>query len=193
MSQTIYLIGGAPRLGKSLVAAQLMKETGFPWLATDALSSAILPFRSLWDEENLLPTTEAVRLELQDSVSLEKPLRSFLDYYIHSKQDCIVEGIHLLPATIHQWGNEHCANLRCIFLLSNDAKQILKGIADHQEPSNWLSDASEKVLRGVADFTVTLSKYFETEAEKYHLPVFYRTNDFERDKIDIIHKLQEMK
>ena len=44
-----YLIGGAPRTGKTTLAKQLSKKLVLPWISTDTLESVVLKYFS--DEE----------------------------------------------------------------------------------------------------------------------------------------------
>jgi len=40
----IYLIGGAPRCGKTKVAKQLSKKLGIPWISADSLEGVVAAY-----------------------------------------------------------------------------------------------------------------------------------------------------
>jgi len=195
----LYLIGGAPRLGKSLIAKELMRRTDCPWLATDSLCAALtkmagkrlpnlFPFKPFSSESSRLPTATVVHDQLTDAASMQKSIHAFLQYYENSKEDCILEGMHLLPSSIAEWRSD-TPHLQCVFLIDLNKDNVLRGIAANKEPSNWLRDAPEQTLHAVSDFSVALSEYLRAESEKHHISFFERTTDFRKDIDAVINML----
>src|SRR6266498_3038410 len=68
---TLYLVGGAPRVGKSLLAQRLLETDGIPWLPTDVLRTVL---------RRVLPELDAIDQDPVDAWQLAEFL------YPHVKQ-----------------------------------------------------------------------------------------------------------
>jgi 2-phosphoglycerate kinase len=58
---TLYLVGGAPRVGKSSLAQRLLETDGIPWLPTDVLRTVL---------RRVLPELDAIDQDLVDARQL---------------------------------------------------------------------------------------------------------------------------
>lgn len=194
----IYLIGGAPRLGKSVLAKALMMRTGTPWLSSDALSSAcyqmiqkeerdrLFPYEGAEDSDKVYKKSIAatVRDQLIESRSMRRGVYACLQQHLDTGNPFILEGVHLLPkdvAVFIQRNSAQKKNIRVLYLVDSDPKNVLRGLLANTDPHDWLKGAKPKTYEKVAEFIVALNEYIQKEAKKYRLPIFMRTSHFQKD------------
>lgn len=194
----IYLIGGAPRLGKSVLAKALMKKTGVPWLSSDALSSAFYQMTPKEERDRLFPYEGAedsdkvfkksivatVRDQLIESRSMRKGVYGCLQHQINTGSPLILEGVHLMPKDVAAFIQSYSAqkkNIRVLYLVDSDPKNVLRGLLANTDPHDWLKGAKPKTYERVGEFIVALNEYIQKEAKKYSLPIFMRTPHFRKD------------
>ena len=63
----IYLIGGAPRGGKSILSRKLSKTLNVPYISTDNLRLAVLPYFKGKDKDKNFPF-----IKMFDSAAIDK-------------------------------------------------------------------------------------------------------------------------
>lgn len=194
----IYLIGGAPRLGKSILAKALMKRTGTPWLSSDALRSAFYAMTPKEQRDTLFPCegaedndkvfkksiTSTVREQIVEAHLMQKGIRGCLQQHLDTGNPFILEGVHLLPKDVAAFIQRNSAQkkkIRVLYLVDSDQKNVLRGLLANTDPHDWLKGAKPKTYEKVAEFIVAFNEYIQKEAKKYRLPVFMRTSHFQKD------------
>ena len=193
----IYLIGGAPRLGKSVLAKVLMERTGTPWLSSDALRSAFYAMTPKRERGALFPCTGAedndevfkqsisvtVKNQLREAHSTSEGVFAFLQDHMNMESPLILEGVHLLPKDVAAFIQRNSAqrkNIRVVYLVDSDPKNVLRGLLANTDPHDWLKGAKPKTYEKVAEFIVVLKEYIQKEEKKYRLPIFMRTSHFQK-------------
>ncbi|MBI4599305.1 hypothetical protein HY732_00095 [Candidatus Uhrbacteria bacterium] len=194
----ITLIGGASRLGKSVLARQLMKKTGMPWLSSDALRSAfyemapkekrdiLFPCEGAEDNDEVFKKSIAatVRDQVIEAQSMRSGLYAFLQSHCNSEDPLILEGVHFLPGDVAVFAKKNISkkkNIRIIFLIDTDPKNILRGLHANTDPHDWLKGARPTTYEKVAEFIAAFSMHIKKEARKYRMPIYMRTNHFKND------------
>ena len=192
----IYLIGGAPRVGKSLMAKKLVEETKSHFISTDDVCETFIS--GLSDEQrtqkfpmpnfsgeashNTMSSKERVDLQMISAKSLEPELDRIIGETIQKQETIVLEGIHLLPSHVRsleeKFGKE---NVFAIFVGSSDLDLVVDGIYKNTNPHNWLKDSDEAVIRQVGEFVVEFSNRIKKETEENSVPYIERTKDFEAD------------
>lgn len=88
----LYLVGGAPRVGKSVLAQRLLETEGIPWLPTDVVRTVL---------RQVLPELDAAD---QDPVDAEQLAAVMYPHIEHAAEVCIeeaerflIEGFELSP------------------------------------------------------------------------------------------------
>lgn len=201
----IYIIAGAPRLGKSTIAQQVMKVTGSPWLSTDILRKVAFAYASETDIKFPLSTlgnreemgTRSVQslvdMFIQEAASMKAGIEKCLQYQISVEQDFILEGIHILPEDLHEMivrrGWEEHVSVQ--FIGCTDVVLQLEAMKKHTNTSDWLVDASEKVYANMAQVITLYSEQIQTECAKYDFAYLERTGDFELENKKITTELVE--
>lgn len=110
----MYLIGGAPRTGKSIISNHLMRELTIPWLSTDVLRTVIhdvmplseqavkFPYGGFTSADQLteMQVKQMVDWQITETNSLQTCINSFIRHQIGVCDDHILEGVHILPQHI---------------------------------------------------------------------------------------------
>lgn len=194
----LYLIGGAPRVGKSVIAKQLMKETGAPWLSTDVLRSVIsevvpeesrkklFPYAGATDDDVVFaePIDTIVAQQFAEACSMKVGLDKFMQHQLDVHDDFILEGVHLLPEHIADFYKKHPSlkdQIKVLFIIDNNVENVLKGIQANTSHFDWLAGAKPNTYKAVAEFVAQFSNYMEKEVEKYGMLKFIKTDNFEMD------------
>lgn len=192
----IYLIGGAPRAGKSIVSKRLVETTGAIPISTDSLrkqvvkslspeaASASFPyvgFSAKAAENNITPESR-IALMLTDARSLASAIEDVVAEAMKKNQNMVIEGVHLLPAHVHALAEKYGSEkVRAAFLGSTDAELMVAAMEKFADPDAWLAGSPREVQRQVAEFVVACSDYTREEAMMVGLPYLERTGDFYGD------------
>jgi hypothetical protein len=91
--RVLYLLGGAPRVGKSSVAQQLLASDGIPWLPTDVIRTVL---------RRVLPELDAID---QDPVDTTRLAELMYPHIAQAAEVCseeadrfLIEGFELSPS-----------------------------------------------------------------------------------------------
>jgi hypothetical protein len=88
-AHVIYLVGGAPRVGKSSLAQRLLVSAGIPWLPTDVIRTVV-------------PEVDAVDQDPVDAVALAEVMYPHIEQAAEvcaEEADCfLIEGFELAPS-----------------------------------------------------------------------------------------------
>ena len=103
----IYLVGGAPRSGKSVLGQQVAAHLNIGWVATDVLRSLL---RAEGDEE-----WDATPKAITNTADWFFPhLKRFVGGISALADDYLIEGVHFLPRHAAELAKEF--ELRAVFL-----------------------------------------------------------------------------
>lgn len=193
------------RSGKTKTARKLAKKLGINWIQTDLLRTAIresfprklmlekfpLKKMELVDKDHLLlfekySSKQLLKNELTEAGSLWPGIKAFINHLYEEKEDCIIEGVHLLPSFINEFkGKKIAKQLRIAYLVKKDPESIKKGIRSNDDEVDWLPAyiKTEKCLDGAIKAIQEEGLYFERKAKKYGFKVFVTDKDF-KDKIE---------
>ena len=192
----IYLIGGAPRVGKSIIAKNIAARQKAELILTDDVCNAIVetlspeekrmrfpfPGFSGTASENTFTPEEYAEFQLTSARSLEQSLNTIVTRALTEHRNLVVEGVYLLPEHVHRLMTQHgSTKFSTLFIGSSDVERTVKGIMNDMSPNNWMRESDIGVIRQVAAFIAAFSKYIHEEALAYDLPYQERTEDFEGD------------
>jgi 2-phosphoglycerate kinase len=165
----IYLIGGAPRVGKSLFASRLITARPMPSLSLDFLYNLnqIREISGFGDA----PILEKGRL-------FYPTLKELLVDVKRRSESCVIEGEVILPEFIPELSEKY--NIRCCFL--GLSRTSLETILNHGGYYNWPKwkheDGYGDEVKDLAERTVSRSLIIQKEAEKYGLPYVDLSDDY---------------
>lgn len=204
----IYLIGGAPRIGKSIAARKLAVQIGASALTADDIGSEYsaklpeaeraekFPFPGFSGDpaDNTLPPAELTRLQLIEAKSMEPEFRRLIAEAVTAGKDFVLEGVQVLPEFAKDiMDHSQPGTVRALFVGSEDAARVMDGMAKNTSPDDWLRDSDTEVIKQVAAFAVDFSGWLKPACAAAGLPYFERTDDFQKDLDYIVDSLLQGK
>jgi 2-phosphoglycerate kinase len=180
----IYLLGGPPRVGKSIISSEIRQKCAVSVVSTDTLGAVLENVLSPEAEPDLfvfekfheMPMTEQVKLikrdpaELIDYVRKEshvvwKAVEAFIRRENDEGRDALIEGVAVLPELMSQIED---ISHRVVFIgnQGENRKENIKKFAKENE-HDWMRGVSDQYMDTFALFVKRMSNYIEQEAKKY--------------------------
>lgn len=170
----IYILGGASRSGKTLLARRAVTERGIPYFPLDALFGGLAngaPQLGVAYDSSFIERAEKMW-------PVVKPAFGF---FFHEEEDFLIEGDTILPSQVHELISEG-EDMACCFLgyteLTKEEKLELVR-AHHQGSSDWTKGISDEEMLKHIDDMIVFSKYLRDECAKYDIKYFDISHDFE--------------
>ncbi len=191
----IYLIGGAPRIGKSVIAKQFAESIKGRFVSTDELEDpdnqqpSVIFYND--PKKNILTPSQRIESVKNEAKQIISAIENIISKSIDKPQNTVIEGVHLFPAYVDKFVKKFGKDkINVIFIGSTNIDLILEGMVRNTSPNNWLKEFNQEVLRQIALFTKTFSDYLYHECKKYNLPYKERSNDFQKDIRDVMKELK---
>jgi hypothetical protein len=171
----LYILSGTSRSGKTIVAQQFLKKTGIPYMSIDAIMMGFtngIPEYGIHDR--LWPNEIAEKLWPFLKAMCENMLWSEVDY--------VLEGEAVLPSLISELLDKHPNKIQVVFMgytstkageKVEDVKTYSSGVGD------WLIDEPDGYIENHINNMIEYSKMIKNECEKYNIPYFDTSKDFE--------------
>jgi 2-phosphoglycerate kinase len=198
----IYLIGGAPKVGKTTVAKNLRERHSALSISTDAIRALVFEITQPSLRADLLPccvpVTEIgdqfersvddwVKSQLREAQTLFPSIIALINYHIRIGEDLILEGVHLVPALVGELlKSNSSADLKTILISARDEVTVLNGFHSKTMGFNWLSRLSEETVKKVAQCVVAYSALLERQAQTLGIKTFQRTDKFDFDVVEML-------
>ena len=170
----LYVIGGASRSGKTLLARRAVTEKQIPYFPIDALFGA------------LAHGAPEFGVKYQDSL-MERPVKMWpitkhlFNFFFKEEQEYLIEGDSFLPSQINELLVEQ-KPIRCCFLgytdLTKDEKLALVR-QYHQGDIDWTRGISDEEMLTMIDEMIQFSKHLQKDCAKYGIKYFDVSHDFE--------------
>lgn len=203
----IYLIGGAPKCGKTTLAKKLAVQFQIPWISADTLQnivwaytpeeklSALFPHSFLRGEDNdelysEHSPEEIVKNYVSQGETTYDAISMMAETYLTDEDDFIVEGYQVTPEIVDRifkkFGKEH---VKGVFLVKYDEQKFVQDIHKSTTPNDWIlrKTKDEATFSKIAKMIAEYSRYFEREAKKYQLQIFNMDDGF-TEQLDAIEK-----
>jgi 2-phosphoglycerate kinase len=180
----IFLLGGPPRVGKSIISNEIRQKHAVSVVSTDTLGAVLESVLSPESAPDLfvlsrfsrLPMAERVELitknpaELIDYVRKEshvvwRAVDAFVRRENDEGRDALIEGVAVLPELVSRLESiPH----RAVFI-GNQGGNHEENIKKSAEANgrDWMRDASDQYIAAFAMFVKRMSAYIEQEAKKY--------------------------
>jgi 2-phosphoglycerate kinase len=180
----IFLLGGPPRVGKSIISSQIRQKHAVSVVSTDTLGAVLeavlspeaVPDLFVFDKFNEMPVAERVELmmtnpgEFLDHVIREsrvvwQAVEAYITREHDEDRDVLIEGVAVLPELVNQLQD---VPRRVVFIgnQANNHSQNIKKSAEENE-HDWLRGISDEYVGALANFVGWMSAYVEQEAKKY--------------------------
>jgi 2-phosphoglycerate kinase len=166
----IFLIGGPPRVGKSIISSEIRQKRAVSVVSTDTLSAVLenvlspeaAPDLFVFGKFHEIPMAERVKLIMKDptelidyvrkeSYAVWKAVEAFIRREDDEGRDILIEGVAILPELMNQGGNH---------------KENIKKSAEENE-YDWMRDVNDQYIGAFAMFVKRMSGYIEQETKKY--------------------------
>ena len=168
----IYLIGGAPRVGKSILAGQAAAGLKTGWISTDLL----LELLRLKDEPGVKKQWDASPEQIRAKAEWFFPyLERFLWGLSGQQEAFVVEGVDFLPEHVHRLSSKY--PLRAVFL--GCSEMSVEKLDQYPGRSPGYSFLPEETRRQIAADVPRWSELVREEAERYGYPYVDTAFDFE--------------
>ena len=180
----IFLLGGPPRVGKSIISSEIRLKHAVSVVSTDTLGAVLqnvlspeaVPDLFVFGKFNEMPIAERVELIMKDPAELIDYVRKeshvvwkASEAYIRREndegRDALIEGVAVLPELINQIED---ISHRVVFIgnQGENHKENIKRSAQENE-HDWMRGVSDQYISAFAMFVKRMSVYIEQEANKY--------------------------
>ena len=180
----VYLIGGPPRVGKTNLALEFIKQRPILATSTDAIrytlrrvidkntSPALFnvgkftsnnPEQRQYLKDNL---EEVINKQNDESAIVWKSTVDFIHSNLEDGFDVLIEGIAVLPNLVKQLDCEYSA-----IFLGNQSPDHFETIlqAAHQNQNDWLHNLEDETIEAFCLFGQAFSRHLESEANAHQL------------------------
>jgi hypothetical protein len=171
----LYMLGGAARSGKSLVARRFLQSEHIPYFSLDFLMMGMargLPQSGVNPDD---PST-IVGERLWPVV---KPMCVNI---IEVGVDYLVEGDSILPSQIEELEQEHANQMRACFVGYTDVlpSEKLRQIRElPAQPNDWIRSYSDEEIMAFAEQMVEYSRNLQGECSRLGIRYYDVSNGFE--------------
>jgi hypothetical protein len=167
----IYLIGGAPRVGKSILGLQVSAKLQVGWISTDLLLELLR-----------LKNDEGVKTEWNASPeAIIADAQWFFPYFerfiwgVNSlAENYVIEGVDFLPAQVVQLSAAY--QIRCVFL--GCSQMTLETFDRFPGRSRGYGGLPEEMRRQIVRDVPLWSELIRQEAERFGYPYLDMIGDF---------------
>lgn len=182
----IYLIGGPPRCGKTLLARAFSAQNRIPWISSDTLETIAGEYMSqtTWNRTHpysvarrkyshtdfykQLSTAKIVSLLRTQARATFAAVSMLIESSLQDGVDFCIEGYHIEPVVVEKlqkkFGEKH---IRAIFVVKHDAVQFAEDVRVHSGPNDWLQlvDKKGESFARVGEMVARFSSVIEKEAQ----------------------------
>lgn len=211
----IYLIGGSPRCGKTMIANKLSKKLGISLMSADTLESIAASYISENERPKLFPKSvmrektkqsndefyalytskQITKAYIQQARASWKAIEMMVLASDKEGHDIIIEGHQIHPRLIAKLQRRHPGVIRAVVLTRFDKKSIVSDSRKNKAKNDWFlqktSDRSThyKIAEMITDYSV----FFDKEAKNYKIKMFDMDKDFHKQISNVISWLTDIK
>ncbi len=197
----IYLIGGAPRCGKTTIAKKLSKKLQIPWLSADTIEGIVFASTPAKDVSRLFPkgvirkktgqsndlmyskysTKQITDLYIRQSRTSWPAIEAVVEQEIKEGNDYIIEGhqVHpqLMSKLIKKYGRK---NIRALVVTRFEVDKIVEGCLKHKAKNDWFvqKTRNKATYYKMAEMISGYSEFFQAEAKKYKIKMISTDSGF---------------
>ena len=170
-----YIIGGAPRSGKSLLALRMVKERGVPYFPTDALIGTLGRVAPEHQINHDVAFIEKAR-------RVWKFIEHLFTHFLSEEESYLVEGDCILPEHVAAFIKKHTTGVRACFLgYGNiDVNTKLSFVRKYNRGDiDWTNEQSDEEMMPMIGRMIEYSHYLEKECKENNIKYFDVSENFE--------------
>jgi len=170
----LYLVSGASRSGKTLIARKILAEKQIPYLSLDWLMMGFNDGIPEYGIHHLLWPNEIAE-------KMWPFLQGMLGSMLVEGMDYVIEGEAMLPQLVADLIEQHPDKVKVVFLGYTeidveDKAALVKKYSDGD--NDWLTSESDEYIRDHIENMIGYSKTIKKRCEKHGLPYFDTSEDF---------------
>ena len=167
----LYMIGGAPRTGKTILAQQIAAKLHVGWVSTDVLSAIL----RLKDEESAKTKWDLTPKAAANNAAWFYPyLERFVRGINYLAEGYIIEGVAFLPEQVMQLSGQY--QIHPVFL--GCSKMTLDRFDQFPGHSRGYAFLSKEVRLSFVDAVPLWSNFIEQETNRFGYPYVDMVGDF---------------
>lgn len=164
----LYLLGGASRAGKGIVADRFLRELAIPYFSIDYLVSGLAKGFPVSQISHELPN-------IQRAEKVWPVLKPMLINILQAEKNYLVDGDAMLPRDLRELLDEYPASVKACFVGYVDAepKQKLDEVRTFiGNTNNWTEGCTDAYLLQHIQAMKDFSRYVQDECKEYNLQYF---------------------
>lgn len=169
----LYIISGASRSGKSMIAKQILDSYKIPFLPLDSVMMAFMNGVEDSDiHDKLWPDVIATKLW--------GFVKAFCESIIFNDMDYLIEGEAFLPSLLQELLSEYPKEIKICFLgyaeiaLEKKYREVKQFATEH----DWLMQESDESIRQHIENMIFYSKKIKKQCNDYNIKYFDTSHDF---------------
>ncbi len=169
----LYILGGASRSGKSIIARRFVSEKQIPFFCLDVLITSLQEIPSL-DIKHGQPI-------ISKSEKLWPVVKPLLTHLFREELNYLIEGDGILPSKIAELIKDFSNEIKACFVgfseisLQDKFKKI-KEFGENKD--DWTKRVSDEKLMSNIEDMIMFSKYLKSECNKYNIRYFDSSDNF---------------
>jgi len=170
----LYLIGGAPRAGKSLLAQRMLEENKVPFFRLDTIIETLI--------------FAVPELGITHSLSLKTKSEKawgftehVLNHLLYTEEKYLVEGDCILPEHVVEFKKTHDKEIRCCFIgyTKLSAEEKLNFVRTYNRgDTDWTNEQTDEALLKMIEKMIEYSIFLQEECAKHGVMFFDVSDDF---------------
>jgi len=180
----LYIIGGAPRVGKTIIAQEFLEKTNVPFLSLDLLKMSLVKGMP---QAGIDPMDTSAEVAEQ----MWPVVRGLSITILENKREHLIEGDIILPFHTQELTAEFPGDVRACFLGFENANpsERLSTIRRHPGPEDWLSQFDDHEVLSMINEMIEYSKQLREDAEARGIPYFENIADYRAFKKQVLRYL----
>jgi hypothetical protein len=167
----IYLVGGAPRAGKSILSQRISAKLSIGWISTDLLMELL----RVTSDEGVIVEWNAAPEAVAAAAEWFFPYQERFAWGVSSlAESYVIEGVNFLPAQVALLSAQY--PIRAVFL--GRSKMTLEQFDQFPGRSRGYADLPEAMRRQIVKDVPLWSEFVRQEAECFGYPYVDMSDDF---------------
>jgi hypothetical protein len=170
----LYLIGGAARTGKTILARRLFHEQKVPYFCVDYFVSALEQGSPETGIESEAPT-------LERASKLWPRLAPMLRNIVEVEPRYVVEGDALLPSGVAALIQQYPGQVRACYIgyaCTTPERKLAEIRRFGGGVNDWIQDHTDEYILALCTEMIGFSQYMQQECNTYCIPYFDVSDDF---------------